>query len=65
MGTVCSSTLLVEDEKVRITLYDFDAGQETGWPVHEYDCVLTAVTDCFMIKTESRPSRKFLQEMHI
>ena len=34
MGTICSSTLLLEDEKVRVTLFDFDPGQETGWHVH-------------------------------
>ena len=49
MGTICSSTLLLEDEKVRVTLFDFDPGQETGWHVHEYDYVITAVTDCLMM----------------
>ena len=49
MGTICSSTLLLEDEKVRVTLFDFDPGQETGWHVHEYDYVITAVTNCFMM----------------
>ena len=49
MGTLCSSTLLLEDEKVRVTLFDFDPGQETGWHVHEYDYVITAVTACFMM----------------
>ena len=49
MGTLCSSKLLLEDEKVRVTLFDFDPGQETGWHVHEYDYVITAVTNCFMM----------------
>ena len=49
MGTICSSTLLLENEKVRVTLFDFDLGQETGWHVHEYDYVITAVTDCVMM----------------
>jgi len=30
MDKICSSTLLVEDEKVRVTRFDFDPGQETG-----------------------------------
>ena len=48
MGDKCSSTLLVEDEKVRITRFDFGPDQETGWHIHEYDYVITAITDCFM-----------------
>jgi quercetin dioxygenase-like cupin family protein len=46
---MCSSTLLLENEKVRVTLFDFDPGQETGWHVHEYDYVITAVTVCLMM----------------
>ena len=44
----CSSTLLVEDEKVRVTRFDFGPDQETGWHIHEYDYVIIAITDCFM-----------------
>ena len=49
MGKICSSTLLLEDEKVRVTRFDFDPDQETGWHVHEYDYVITAITDCTMV----------------
>ena len=49
MSKTCSSTLLLDDEKLRVTLFGFDPGQETGWHVHEYDYVITAVTDCFMM----------------
>ena len=49
MRDTCLSTLLVEDEKVRVTRFDFKPGEETGWHVHEYDYVITAITDCFMI----------------
>ena len=45
----CSSTLLVENEKVRVTRFDFGPNQETGWHIHEYDYVITAITDCFMM----------------
>ena len=48
MRNKCSSTLLVEDKKVRVTRFDFEPDQETGWHVHEYDYVITAITDCFM-----------------
>ena len=49
MSNICSTTVLAADEKVRITRFDFDPGQETGWHVHEYNYVITAITDCFMV----------------
>ncbi len=49
MRNKCSSTLIVEDKKVRVTRFDFEPDQETGWHVHEYDYVITAITDCFML----------------
>ena len=49
MCNKCSSSLLVEDEKVRVTRFDFEPDQETGWHIHEYDYVITAITDCFMM----------------
>ena len=48
MCNKCSSTLLAEDKKVRVTRFDFEPDQETGWHIHEYDYVITAITDCFM-----------------
>ena len=48
MCNKCSSSLLAEDKKVRVTRFDFEPGQETGWHIHEYDYVITAITDCFM-----------------
>ena len=49
MLTTCSSTLLIEDEKVRVTRFDFEPNQETGWHIHEYDYVITAITNCSML----------------
>ena len=49
MRTKCSSTLLIEDEKVRVTRFDFKPGQETGWHEHGYDYVITAITSCKMV----------------
>ena len=49
MSILCSANLLLEDKKVRVTRFDFDPGQETGWHVHKYDYVITAITDCFML----------------
>ena len=49
MRSICSSTLLVEDKKVRVTRFDFESDQETGWHVHKHDYVITAITDCVMM----------------
>jgi quercetin dioxygenase-like cupin family protein len=49
MRTKCSSTLLIEDEKVRVTRFDFNPGQETGWHEHAHDYVITAITSCKMM----------------
>mgnify|MGYP001202067485 FL=1 len=48
MRTKCLSTILIEDEKVRVTRFDFEPGQETGWHEHGYDYVITAITNCDM-----------------
>jgi len=44
----CEATELVDDERVRVTRFDFAPGAETGWHVHGMDYVITAVTDCQM-----------------
>ena len=49
MRNKCSSTLLIEDEKVRVTRFDFEPGQETGWHEHGYDYLITAITNCSMM----------------
>ncbi len=41
-------TLLVDDERVRVTRFDFAPGAETGWHRHEHDYVVTAITVCEM-----------------
>ena len=45
----CSSTLIIENEKIRVTRFDFEPGQETGWHEHLFDYVITAITNCHMI----------------
>ena len=49
MCNKCSSTLLIDGKKARVTRFDFGPDQETGWHIHEYDYVITAITDCFML----------------
>ena len=43
-----TATQLVDDDRVRVTRFDFAPGAETGWHVHGYDYVITAITDCHM-----------------
>lgn len=42
------ATVLVEDEAVRVTRFDFVPGAETGWHRHSMDYVIIAVTECHM-----------------
>jgi quercetin dioxygenase-like cupin family protein len=42
------ATQMIDDDRVRVTRFDFDPGAETGWHRHGFDYVITAVTDCHM-----------------
>ena len=39
---------MIDDNRVRVTRFDFAPGAETGWHVHGLDYVITALTDCPM-----------------
>lgn len=43
-----TATALIDDERVRVTRFDFPPGAETGWHRHEHDYVITALTECAM-----------------
>ncbi len=43
---------MIDDERVRVTRFDFAPGAETGWHRHEFDYVITALTDCPMMIEE-------------
>ncbi len=45
-------TQMVDDDRVRVTRWDFAPGAETGWHRHEMDYVITPVTDCAMLLVE-------------
>jgi len=47
-----TSTRILEDEKVRVTLWDFDPGAETRWHRHEMDYVVTTLTPCSFLLEE-------------
>mgnify|MGYP001811629667 CR=1 FL=1 len=46
--TECTATQLIDDARVRVTRFDFEPGQATGWHVHAHDYVITAITPCHM-----------------
>ncbi len=52
MRPSCTATLLVDDDRVRVTRFDFGAGAETGWHRHAHDYVITTLTDCPMLLEE-------------
>ena len=45
MTITARATLQHEDERVRVTRWDFEPGDSTGRHVHEYDYVVVPVTD--------------------
>jgi len=47
-----TATILVDDDRVRVTRFDFAPGAETGWHRHGHDYVVTPVTECRMLLEE-------------
>ncbi|MEO0912785.1 MAG: cupin domain-containing protein [Pseudomonadota bacterium] len=46
------ATEMIDDERVRVTRFEFAPGAETGWHVHGFDYVITALTECRMLLEE-------------
>lgn len=40
--------MLIDDDRVRVTRFDFEPGDQTGWHTHEMDYVITTLTECQM-----------------
>lgn len=40
---------MIDDDRVRVTRFDFAPGAQTGWHRHGMDYVITAITDCPML----------------
>lgn len=45
-------TVMIDDDRVRVTRWDFAPGAETGWHTHGLDYVVTALTDMTMLLEE-------------
>jgi hypothetical protein len=57
------SVTSVDDERVRVTTWTFDDGQDTGPHRHEYDYVVVPVTGgAFEVVESDGGSRKMTQE---
>lgn len=52
MRPTCTVTTLIDDERVRVTRFDFVPGAETGWHRHGHDYVITAITNCPLLIEE-------------
>ncbi len=48
MKETCTITKLIDNSKVRVTRFEFAPNEETGWHIHEFDYVITAITKCQM-----------------
>lgn len=48
MTMTCTAECLIDDPRTRVTRFTFKPGEATGWHVHEFDYVITALTDCHM-----------------
>lgn len=48
MTEQAKATQMIDDDRVRVTRFDFAPRAETGWHRHAMDYVITAVTDCQM-----------------
>ena len=46
---VARATVLVDDDLVKVTRWDFAPGAETGWHRHGMDYVVTTLTPCAFV----------------
>ena len=49
----CTATQMIDDDRVRVTRFDFAPGAETGWHRHGHDYVITTLTACPMLLEEA------------
>ena len=45
MTVSATSTVLIDNDRVRVTRWRFAPGAATGWHAHEYDYVIVPLTD--------------------
>jgi quercetin dioxygenase-like cupin family protein len=57
MTVSATSTVLIDNDRVRVTRWRFAPGAATGWHVHEYDYVIVPLTDGTLELVESNGTR--------
>lgn len=56
---VATSEVVIDDDKVRVTRWEFDPGAETGWHRHGLDYIVTTITPCaFLLEEPGGGSRR-------
>ncbi|MCT7374971.1 cupin domain-containing protein [Chelativorans salis] len=51
--------VLIDDDRVRVTRWDFVPGAQTGWHRHGMDYVITTLTPCsFLLEEQGGSSRR-------
>jgi quercetin dioxygenase-like cupin family protein len=61
MRKPATASVLADDERVRVTRFDFEPGAETGWHVHGHDYVVTPVTHCRMLLEEPGGTKRTVE----
>lgn len=51
------ATQLIDNDQVRVTRFEFEPGDETGWHEHGFDYVITALTHCTMLIEDDEGER--------
>ena len=51
-------TVLVDDDRTRVTRWDFEPGAETGWHRHGLAYVVVPMTDCHFLLEEAAGERQ-------
>lgn len=49
VGALATRTVLVEDDRKRVSHFRFRPGEETGWHKHEYDYFVVYLTDAKLL----------------
>ena len=52
------STILADDERCRVTRWDFEPGADTGWHRHGLSYLVMATTDCSFLIEEDGGERR-------
>ena len=58
MSSQADATMLIDNERVRVTRWEFAPGAATGWHRHEHDYVVVPLTDGALTLIEPAGDRR-------